>query len=200
MQYNTQRNQLVMPEYGRGVQKMVELAVSLPDKQARQQCAKTIVSIMSRIHPEDTNPVDSEHRLWNHMAKISGYKLDIDYPVDIVQEDEAKEQLKPLHYPMQKIRRRHYGHLIESALQYAQSLPEGQERETLVGMVANQMKQNLFVWNRDSMDEGLVAQDIRRYSEGRLALQPDFRFASVGVLSNAQLAHNGLPKSRKKKR
>ena len=113
MQYNTQRNQLVMPEYGRGVQKMVELAVSLPDKQARQQCAKTIVSIMSRIHPEDTNPVDSEHRLWNHLAKISGYKLDIDYPVDIVQEDEAKEQLKPLHYPMQKIRRRHYGHLIE---------------------------------------------------------------------------------------
>ena len=189
-----------MPEYGRGIQYMVDLAVSLPDKQERQRCANTIVSIMGRIQPENSNSADFELRLWNHLAKISRYKLDIDYPVEIIPEQEALEHPKPLHYPMQKIRRRHYGHLIESALQYAQSLPEGQERETLVGMVANQMKQNLFVWNRDSMDEGLVAQDIRRYSEGRLALQPDFRFASVGVLSNAQLAHNGLPKSRKKKR
>lgn len=199
MQYNTQREQLVMPEYGRGIQNMVDLAVSLPDKQARQRCANTIVSIMARIQPENSNTADFEVRLWNHLAKISRYKLDIDYPVEIVPELEATEHPQPLHYPMQKIRRRHYGHLVESALKYAQTLPEGEERTALVGMVANQMKQNLFVWNRDSMDENLVMQDIKRYTDGQLQLQPDFHFASVGIPSNSQLANNGS-KSKKKKR
>ena len=199
MQYNTQREQLVMPEYGRGIQYMVDLAISLPDKQERQRCANTIVAIMSRIQPENSNAADFELRLWNHLAKISRYKLDIDYPVEIVPEQEALEHPKPLHYPMQKIRRRHYGHLVESALKYAQTLPEGDERTALVGMVANQMKQNLFVWNRDSMDENLVMQDIKRYTDGQLQLQPDFQFASVGIPSNAQLANNGSSKRKKKR-
>ena len=200
MQYNTQREQLVMPEYGRGIQYMVDLAVSLPDKQERQRCANTIISIMSRVQPENADAADSLTRLWNHLARISRYKLDIDYPVEIVPELEAMEHPKPLPYPMKKIRRRHYGHLVESALQYAQTLPDSEERTALVGMVANQMKQNLFVWNRDSMDENLVMQDIKRYSDGQLQLQPDFHFASVGIPSNAQLANNGSTKSKKKKR
>lgn len=199
MQYNTQREQLVMPEYGRGIQYMVDLAVSLPSKVERQRCANTIVAIMSRIQPENNGSVDSEVRLWNHLAKISRYKLDIDYPVEIVPEQEAQEHPKPLHYPMQRIRRRHYGHLVESALKYAQTLPDGDERTALVGMVANQMKQNLFVWNHDSMDENLVMQDIKRYTDGQLQLQPDFRFASVGIPSNAQLANNGSSKRKKKR-
>jgi len=199
MQYNTQREQLVMPEYGRGIQYMVDLAVSLPSKVERQRCANTIVAIMSRIQPENNGSADSEVRLWNHLAKISRYKLDIDYPVEIVPEQEAQEHPKPLHYPMQRIRRRHYGHLVESALKYAQTLPDGDERTALVGMVANQMKQNLFVWNRDSMDENLVMQDIKRYTDGQLQLQPDFRFASVGIPSNAQLANNGSSKRKKKR-
>ena len=200
MQYNTQREQLVMPEYGRGIQYMVDLAISLPDKQERQKCANTIISIMSRVQPENADAADYEVRLWNHLAKISHYKLDIDYPVEIVPEQEAMEHPKPLPYPMKKIRRRHYGHLVESALQYAQTLPDGDERTALVGMVANQMKQDLFVWNRDSMDENLVMQDIRRYSDGQLQLPSDFHFATVGIPSNAQLANNGASKSRKKKR
>lgn len=199
MQYNTQREQLVMPEYGRGIQYMVDLAVSLPSKVERQRCANTIVAIMSRIQPENNGSADSEVRLWNHLAKISRYKLDIDYPVEIVPEQEAQEHPKPLHYPMQRIRRRHYGHLVESALKYAQTLPDGDERTALVGMVANQMKQNLFVWNHDSMDENLVMQDIKRYTDGQLQLQPDFRFASVGIPSNAQLANNGSSKRKKKR-
>lgn len=198
MQYNTQREHLVMPEYGRGIQYMVDLAISLPDKEERQRCANTIISIMSRVQPENADAADYEVRLWNHLAKISRYKLDIDYPVEIIPEMEAMEHPRPLPYPMKKIHRRHYGHLVENALQYAQTLPDGEERNALVGMVANQMKQNLFVWNRDSMDENLVMQDIKRYSEGLLELPSDFHFAIVGIPSNAQLANNG--KSKKKKR
>lgn len=198
MQYNTQRDYLVMPEYGRGVQEMIELAVMLPDKAERQRCAETIVSIMSRIQPQQGSQEDFQHRLWNHVARISHYELDIDYPVEIVTEEKALEHPAPLKYPMKRIKRRHYGHLIESSLQYAQTLPEGDERDALVSMVANQMKQNLFVWNRDSMDENLVAQDINRYTDGQLGIDLEtFNFAPVGVPSLQSMSGS---KSRKKKR
>ncbi len=197
MQYNTQKEQLIMPEYGRGVQDMVELAVSLPDRQQRQVCAKAIIAVMARIQPEQAGQTDYQHKLWNHLARISRYRLDIDYPVEIVTEEEALAHPKPLHYPMKKISRRHYGYLIENALRYAQTLPEGLEREALVQMTANQMKQNLFVWNRDSMDEDLVAQDIERYTDGQIALDVDnFRFAPVGMPTTQQLT--GKSKRKKK--
>ena len=99
---------------------------------------------------------------------------------------------------MKRIRRKHYGALVESALEYAQSLPESPERQLLVQMVANQMKQDLFVWNRDAMDEELVAQDIMRYTDGEVSLDVDnFRFAPVGMPSVQQLMGNGKKKKKK---
>lgn len=199
MQYNTQRGQLVMPEYGRGVQHMVELAVSLSDRAERQRCANTIVSIMARVQPPLSNQEDVQHRLWNHLARISRYQLDVDYPVEIVTEEESLAHPAALPYPMKKIQRRHYGHLVEQSLQYAQGLPEGEERDALLRMVANQMKQDLFVWNRDSMDDNLVAKDIARYTNGELQLDMEnFRFAAVGNPSIQQLTGN--QGSRKKRR
>ena len=162
MQYNTQKPLLVMPEYGRGIQEMVELAVGLPTKAERQRCAHAIVNIMARIQPQQSGQADYEQKLWNHLARISRYQLDIDYPVEIVSEEEAYAHPKPLPYPMKNIRSRHYGYLVESSLQYAKTLPDGPEKDTLAAMVANQMKQDLFVWNRDSMDDRLVAADISR--------------------------------------
>ena len=197
MQYNTQKDQLVMPEYGRGVQDMVNMAVMLPTKAERQACAQAIVAVMSRIQPEQEQQTDYQHKLWNHLARISRYQLDIDYPVDILPEEEVAAHPQPLHYPMKKIRRKHYGALVESALNYAKTLPESPERNLLVQMVANQMKQNLFVWNRDAMDEEMVIQDLDRYTDGEVQLDVDnFRFAPVGMPSVQQLAGT---KRRKKK-
>lgn len=199
MEYNTQRNKLTMPEYGRGIQKMVELAVSLPDREERQRCANTIIKIMTRVQPEVVNQEDYTQKLWNHLARISKYQLDVDYPVEIVKEEEVLAHPMPLHYPMKQIRRKHYGHLIEQSLQYAQTLPDSEERDELVGMIANQMKQNLFVWNKDAMDENLVAQDISRYSHGELGIDVEnFKFAAVGMPSTQQMS--GSQGKRKKKR
>ena len=198
MQYNTQKDKLIMPEYGRGVQDMIELAITLPDRQQRQVCANAIVAVMERIQPEQAGQSDYQHKLWNHLARIARYRLDIDYPVEIVTEEEALAHPAPLHYPMKKISRKHYGSLVESALKYAQTLPEGLERTTLVQMTANQMKQNLFVWNRDSMDEELVAQDIERYTDGEINLDLDnFRFAPVGIPTVQQLTGNVKRKKKK---
>lgn len=187
MEYNTQKPLLVMPEYGRGIQDMVELAVGLPTKAERQRCAHAIVNIMARIQPQQSGQADYEQKLWNHLARISRYRLDIDYPVEIVSEEDAYAHPKPLPYPMKNIRSRHYGYLVENSLQYARTLPEGPERDTLVALVANQMKQDLFVWNRDSMDDRLVAADISRYTHGEIRLDlKQHRFAPVGTPDQQQ--------------
>ncbi|MBQ2596114.1 MAG: DUF4290 domain-containing protein [Bacteroidaceae bacterium] len=197
MKYNTQRDTLVMPEYGRGVQDMVELAITIPDREKRQACANAIVAVMARLQPEPAGQEDYRQKLWNHLARIAHYRLDIDYPVEILPEEEAAEHPAPLHYPMKRIAQKHYGALVESSLRYAASLPEGPERETLVQMVANQMKQDLFVWNRDAMNETLVAEDIERYTRGEVKLNlDDFRFAPVGMPSASQLA--GVKKKKRK--
>ena len=184
MQYNTQREQLVMPEYGRSVQMMVDMAVQIENRDERPRCAGTIVKIMSGLLPSTTSKEDEQHRLWNHLARISHYKLDIDYPVNIVPQEEVQAHPAPLPYPMKTIKRRHYGYLIEQALDFAKTIQDEAERKAFTESIANQMKQDLFFWNRDSMDNALVAQDIERYTGGKLKLDLDnFTFDSVGESS-----------------
>ena len=196
MQYNTQREHLVMPEYGRGIQDMVDVAVSIPVREERQRCAETIIAIMARIQQGQDRQPDFEQKLWNHLARMAHYKLDIDYPVEIVPEDQAFAHAAPLHYPMKNIRRKHYGYQVENALNYAMQLPEGEERDALVGMIANQMKQDLYNWNRDSMDDNLVAQDLARYTDGKIRLDlSSFQFAPVQTSNQPVIAK----KSKKKK-
>ena len=198
MQYNTQREQLVMPEYGRGIQMMVDMAVQIKDRDERQRCAQTIVKIMSSLLPSTTSKEDEEHRLWNHLARIAHYQLDIDYPVNIVPQEEVQAHPAPLPYPMKDIKRRHYGYLVEQAIDYAKTLPEGELREAFTKCIANQMKQDLFIWNRDSMDNALVAQDIERYSNGKLSIDLDnFTFEAVGE-SPLQPSDGGKKRKRKK--
>lgn len=198
MQYNTQRDQLAMPEYGRSIQKMVDMAVKMEDRAERQQCANTIVKIMSGILPSTTNKADDEHRLWNHLARIAHYKLDIDYPVDIIPQEEAQAHPTPIPYPAKDIKRRHYGHLVEQALEYVMTLEDEETRLFFTENIANQMKQNLYIWNRDSMDNALVAQDIERYSNGKLHLDLDnFAFEPVGE-SPLQRADGNKKRKRRK--
>ena len=186
-----------MPEYGRGVQMMVDMAVQIESREERQRCAATIVKIMKSLLPSTASKEDDEHRLWNHLARIAHYKLDIDFPVNIIPQEEVQAHPEPLPYPMKAIKRRHYGYLVEQTLDYAKTVEDEGMRRFITESIANQMKQDLFIWNRDSMDNALVAQDIARYSGGKLRLDLDnFTFDSVG---ESALQHaEGKKKKRKK--
>lgn len=187
-----------MPEYGRGVQMMADMAVQIKDRAERQRCAQTIVKIMSGLLPSTASKADNNHRLWNHLARICHYQLDIDYPVNIVPQEEVQAHPAPLPYPMKSIKRRHYGYLVEQALDYAMTLKDEGMRHYVTESIANQMKQDLFFWNRDSMDNALVAQDIKRHSAGKLQLDLDnFSFAPVG---ESALQHSDGSKKRKRKK
>lgn len=180
LDYNTQREKLVLPEYGREIQQMVDYAVGLEDRSERQRCAETIIVIMDRMFPENKGTEDHERKLWDHLALMSGFKLDIDYPFDVSQAAQIAQKPEPLSYPMQKIPVRHYGAMLFEVFQKLKAMEPGEERDALVTLTANQMRRNLMQWSHGSSDEEKVASDLARFTDGKIQLDLDsFHFDAV---------------------
>ncbi|MBR4161609.1 MAG: DUF4290 domain-containing protein [Bacteroidaceae bacterium] len=167
IRYNTEREHLVMPEYGRAVHEMVQHCMSIEDREERLFCAQSIVSAMASLLQEKLSSPETQMKLWNHLAVISGFKLDIDYPVEIIPQEEYVKRTTAMSKPQRNIRHRHYGYLVEQALEVLKDMPEGEMRDALVRQTANRMKQSLFTWNPDVMSEEKVANDIERYAPGK---------------------------------
>lgn len=159
-----------MPEYGRGIQNMVEYALTIQDRKERQRCANTIVAIMGNMFPHLRDVPDFKHKLWDHLAVMSDYKLDIDYPYEVKPSSESEVRPRPMDYPMKRIRYRHYGYLLETLLKKMKEMPEGEERDMLSRLVANQMKRSLYNWNKDAMEDEKVAADMEEYTGGVVKL------------------------------
>lgn len=194
LDYNTEREKLVMPEYGREIQMMVDYCKALDNRRERQVCAETIVKTMKVMHPQATNTANLEQKLWNHLAIMSNFELDIDYPFEVTRKEEFLKRPQPLKYPMQQINKRHYGYLMESLFEKLKEMPEGADREELIRLTANQMKRSLFVWNRGTADEEKIASDLAQFTDGRVQLDLDeFRFEKID-------SRDGEPIRNKKKK
>lgn len=182
LDYNTQREKLIMPEYGREVQSMIDYAVTLEDRDERQRCANAIVAIMERMFPQAAGTPDFEHKLWDHLAIMSGFRLDIDYPCDISQAGKIAEKPLPVEYPMKKIPVKHYGYMMFELFDKLKTMPDGPERDELIRITANQMKRNLRQWSNGSADDEKVASDLAAYTGGRVQLDLDtFEFDKMEV-------------------
>lgn len=179
LDYNTQREKLVLPEYGREVQKMVDYACTIEDRAERQRCAETIVSIMGKMLPQNSNE-DHEQMLWDHLALMSGFKLDIDYPYDVSQALKIASKPEPLGYPMTNIPVRHYGKMMFEVFEQLKTMPEGPERDELARITANQMKRSLVLWSHGSADDEKVISDLARFTDGVIQLDPStFKFEKI---------------------
>ena len=180
LDYNTQREKLLMPEYGREVQKMVDHAMTLPTKAQRQQCAETIIGIMDRMYPQTHENADYKQKLWDHLALMSNFKLDIDYPYDVTQAMTIATKPEPLSYSTGDIPIRHYGKLTFELFERLKEMPEGEERDELARYTANQMKRSLLQWSHGSSDNEKVIDDLARYTDGKIQLDPNsFKFAKI---------------------
>lgn len=166
IQYNTEKSSLLMSEYGRIVQEMVEHCMTIEDRQERLKCATSIVAVMANLGQEKLANPEVQTKLWNHLALISRFQLDLDYPVEIIPQAEASMRPAPMYLPQANIRHKHYGRIVEQALQKLTEMPEGEERDALVQQTADRMKQNLFTWNPDVMSEEKVTHDIDVYTKG----------------------------------
>ena len=185
LDYNTQREHLAMPEYGREIQKMVNLAVGLPTKEERTVCAQTIVRLMETKMPQLRGNADYEQTLWDHLYLMSDKQLDIDWPFDVSEAEKIHTKPEPLPLPQNRIRQRHYGKLIEELFEQLKQMPEGPERDELARLTANQMKRDLATWGHGSMDDEKVADDLARFTDGVIQLDlNNFTFEKVTVVNN----------------
>lgn len=173
LDYNTQRTKLKLSAYGREVQQMVEHCITLPTKEERLRCAKTIVATMERMVPSQQNHNDRIQTLWDHLALMSDFKLDIDYPVEVHTEEQRLSKPEPVPYPQCRIPVRHYGKEIFLLFDKLKEMEPGAERDELVRKTANQMKRCLMIWGHGNSDNEKVADDLARYTDG--AIQLDVR-------------------------
>lgn len=192
LDYNTQRKQLILPEYGREIQYMVDHAVTIVDKAERQRCAETIVGIMMTMIPQTQDAENCEQKCWDHLAVMSDFKLDVDYPYDISEARNMQHKPEPVPYPSGRIPVRHYGRMLFSIFEKLKSMEPGEERDRLTAMVANQMKRNLAQWNNSGSEDERVADDLARFTDGQIQLDINaFQFDKTDIKE---------PEKRKKKK
>jgi hypothetical protein len=197
LDYNTQREKLLMPEYGREIQKMVDHAVSLPDKEERLKCAKSIIRLMESKNPQLHDSENYEQALWDHLYLMSHRQLDIDWPYDVSEAEKILSKPEPMAHPSEGTHMRHYGRLIEELFEKLKTMPEGEERDELVRLTANQMKRNLATWGHGSMDDEKVADDLARFTDGKIQIDlNNFRFDHIVAVSNNE---NGKRNGKRKK-
>lgn len=170
LDYNTQREHLVLPEYGREVQQMVDYCVGLKSRAERQRCANTIIAVMERMMPHNYEKKDYRQKLWDHLALMSGFQLDIDYPCDITEAHNMLKKPAPMRYPMKRIPVRHYGNMMFEVFELLKNMPNGVERTELTRLAANQMKRDLVLWGHGSIDNEKVASDLADYTDGKIQL------------------------------
>lgn len=196
LDYNTQREKLRMPEYGREIYSMIKYAVGLPTKEERQQCAESIIRIMDRMFPENRSNDMYKQKLWDHLAIMSDFMLDIDYPYDVSEAAKINTKPQPIEYPMTHIKVKHYGKMLFKIFDTLKTMEPGPERDRLTAFTANQMKINLLQWSHGSCDDEKVASDLAKYTDGVIQLDLDtFRFNKV----NEKDMSNSQDKKKKKK-
>ena len=168
MRYNTNVKRLILPEYGRNIQNMVDYCLTIENKEERNRCANAIISIMGNMFPHLRDVNDFKHILWDHLAIMSDFNLDVDYPYEVVKKENLYQRPPRISYKDHKIRYRHYGQALERLIHKASDLNDGEEKEALTHLIANQMKKSFLIWNKDSVDNRKILKDLAELSEGRI--------------------------------
>jgi hypothetical protein len=173
MKYNTQVKGLALPEYGRNIQNMVDYCVSIPDREERSTCANAIINIMGNMFPHLRDVNDFKHILWDHLAIMSDFALDIDYPYEVIKRENLYIKPDKLPYPKGKIVYKHYGKNLENMIRKATKYEEGEEKEQLIGLLANHMKKSFLTWNQEVVDDRKIFDDLELLSKGTIVLDED---------------------------
>lgn len=198
MQYNTARNHLILPEYGRNVQKMVEHASNIKDKSERDKCVKSIIDFMGQMNPQLRDIKEFTHKLWDHLFIMSQFQLDATSPYPMPEIEKLKERPQKMPYPKNKIKFPFYGAALENMINYAVKQEDNREKEIMTGMIANHMKKSYLLFNKHSVSNDTIILHLKQLSNNTLKLPSDFEFIrSSSVINKTQRVYK---KKFKKKR
>lgn len=202
MKYNTERKKLNIPEYGRNVQGLVDYALTIEDREKRTAFAGIIINAMAQVNPSVKELSDYKHKLWDHLFIMSDYRLDVVSPYPKPVKEELDTKPERLTYKSSMIRFRPYGKLIENVIDKVITMPEGEEKNVLIGMIAQYLKKAYLQWNVNSCDDEMILKHFEQLSHGQLKLQEDFKLLSTKRLLNnhSQVkAKNHLQQGNRKK-
>ena len=179
--YNTTRKKLILAEYGRNVQNMVQYICGLPTKNERHRYAQVVIDLMGFLNPHLRDVADFKHKLWDHLHIISDFKIDVDSPYPKPSEDAIRFKPAPLAYPQQRIKYKHYGRMIELMMEKAKSVEDPERKQQMVKVIANTMKIAYVAWNKDTVADETIIKDLREMSNGELQLQENVNLNRVDV-------------------
>ena len=170
LEYNTERTGLIIPEYGRHIQKMVDQAVGCPDKKERNKMAKAIIGVMGNLNPHLRDVPDFQHKLWDQLFIMSGFNLDVDSPFPKPSKEIFEEKPEKLNYPQNHPKYRFYGNNIKKMIDVATNWDEGEMKKELIYVIANHMKKCFLKWNKDSVDDVIIFNHILELSNGKIKI------------------------------
>ena len=173
LRYNTQLKRLILPEYGRNIQQMVDHCLTIEDREERTRCAYTIIASMGNLFPNLRDIDDFKHKLWDHLAIMSDFKLDIDYPCDVIKPENLNTLPDKIEYTMSPIKYRHYGKNIELMISKAAMMDDGEEKDVLISLIANHMKKLMLSVNSEGVENARILKDLKEYSKGAINLDPE---------------------------
>lgn len=200
LEYNSERSKLIIPEYGRHIQKMVEYAVEIEDDRERNRVAKAIISVMGNLNPHLRDVPDFQHKLWDQLFIISDFKLDVDSPYPKPSPELLAERPERMDYPQNFPKYRFYGNNIKRMIDVANKWEEGPEKEGLIFTIANHMKKSYLSWNKDSVDDKVIFDHLRELSGGKIDIkssEEDLTEASDLLRGNSKKQQHSRKPSKK---
>ena len=171
LEYNTEREHLIIPEYGRHLQKMINHAVAQDSKEERNRLAKAIISVMGNMQPHLRDVPDFQHKLWDQLFIMSDLKLDADSPFDKPTEEMLKIRPEPLNYPQNFPKYRFYGNNIKTMIDVANTWEAGEMKDGLEYTIANHMKKCFLNWNKDTVEDIVIFGHLFELSGGKIDLR-----------------------------
>ncbi|MFI1743113.1 DUF4290 domain-containing protein [Thalassobellus sediminis] len=171
LEYNTEREHLIIPEYGRHMQKMINHAKSRETKEEREKLAKAIISVMGNMQPHLRDVPDFQHKLWDQLFIMSNFELDVDSPYPIPTKEIYEERPEPLEYPQNFPKYRFYGNNIKTMIDVANTWEDGELKEALTYTIANHMKKCFLNWNKDTVEDEVIFGHLFELSKGKIDLR-----------------------------
>lgn len=182
MEYNTTREHMLLPEYGRNVQNMIKYAMAIENREERNRAAQAIIEVMGQLNPQLRDVDDYRHKLWTHLFVMSEFKLDVDSPYKIPTQESLQERPDIMPYPRGTIRFGHYGKYTQLILEGAKDLKESNEREYLKSTMSNFMKYQYLAYNNNAVENNVIANQLKELSKGELVLDNPDELVSTNLL------------------
>jgi len=173
--YNSSRKKLILPEYGRNIQKMVNHIKTIEDRDERNKAAKTVIGVMGNLHPHLRDVNDFKHKLWDHLTVIADFDLDIDAPYPMPSPESLQTKPEKVPYSQHRIKKKHYGRSIVLMIDKAVALEPGEEKDDLVKLICYHMKKSYLTWNREAVTDEAIFADMKTLSGGVLEATPDLK-------------------------